>query len=106
MGDVKQMEGDFEAYGMAIPSPESVDAYNFYTMLKDKYGLNVPWNVLSVQGIAQTLFTVKTLEKTIKRVGADNVTGEEVRKTLMTEKITSEEMNGFYSSLSFNEGGP
>ena len=106
LGDVKQMEGDFESYGMAIPSPESVDAYNFYTMLKDKYGLNVPWNVLSVQGIAQTLFTVKALEKTIKRVGADNVTGEEVRKTLMTEKITSEEMNGFYSSLSFNEGGP
>lgn len=105
-GDVKQMEGDFEVYGMAIPSTESVKPYAFYTMLKEKFGLTAPWNVLSVQGIAQTLFVTRVIEKTIKRVGTDKLNGTEVRNTLMTENISSDEMFGFYSSLKFNNDGP
>src|SRR4029453_3724073 len=55
VGDVKQMEGDFEVYGMSVPTDEKTPARTFFDMLAAKHGMKAQWTVTAVQGLGQTL---------------------------------------------------
>jgi len=102
VGGLAQMEGDYEVYAMAL-AVESGPPFEFYGKLKDKYGLKADWNVLTVQGIEQSLFVVRAIENAVKKVGADKVTGAAVREAMVTVPITSEATFGFLSDLKFSE---
>lgn len=105
-GGLDQMEGDYEAYGMAIASDQDSPARRFYEKLKADQKLTAPWNVLTVMGMAQALYTVRTIEHAARKHGAQNLTGAKVRETLLSTPITSEQTFGVLPTLKFTAEAP
>jgi branched-chain amino acid transport system substrate-binding protein len=106
VGDIKQMEGDFEVYGMSVPTDEKTPARTFFDMLAAKHGMKAQWTVTAVQGLGQTLVALRAIEATAKRVGADKITGEAIRETVLTTPIPADQMFTILSSLTFTKDAP
>ncbi|WP_026758475.1 ABC transporter substrate-binding protein [Sediminimonas qiaohouensis] len=106
LGGLEQLEGDYEAYGMAVAADQETPARQFYETLVTNYGLEAPWNVVTAMGISQGLYTVAVIEHAIKEYGADGLTGEKVREALFAEPITTEETHGFLPTLTFTPEAP
>ena len=106
IGDVKQMEGDFESYALAAPTDEKTAGLAFFEMLKDKYNLKAKWTVSAVQGLGQSLIAMRAIEAAAKKVGADKITGEAVRDALMTTTIPSDSTFKVLGDIKFNNDGP
>ncbi|MCD1627628.1 ABC transporter substrate-binding protein [Seohaeicola saemankumensis] len=106
LGGLEQLEGDYEAYGMAVAADEDTPARQFYETLVADYGLEAPWNVVTAMGISQGLYTVAVIQHAIEENGADGVTGEKVREALFAQPITTEETHGFLPTLTFTPDAP
>lgn len=106
VGGIDQLEGDYEAYGMAIAAGTDTEQYTFYKMLADDYDLKAPWNVVTAMGISQGLFAVFTIDHAIDINGAENLTGENVRAALFDRPITTEETHGMLPTLTFTPEAP
>ncbi len=106
VGGLAQLEGDFEVYGMAIPSADASETRKFYDMLVAKYKLTGGWDVMTMMGMNQMLFTVRAIEAAAKKVGADKVTGEAVRNALFDNTITSAQTFGVLPDLKFTREAP
>jgi branched-chain amino acid transport system substrate-binding protein len=105
-GDLSQLNGDYEVYGMAVPTDAETEPHKFFNMLKDKYGLNANWNVSSVMGLAQTLVALRAIENAAKEVGADKVTGDAVRNAILTKEIPSSATFGVLPNLKYTAEAP
>ena len=105
-GGLAQMEGDYEVYGMAIPSGDMTDTRKFYDMLVAKYKLAGGWDVMTMMGMNQMLFTVRSIEAAVKEVGADKLTGEALRNTMFKNTITSKQTFGVLPDLKFTREAP
>ena len=105
-GGLAQMEGDYEVYGMAIPSGDMTDTRKFYDMLVAKYKLTGGWDVMTMMGMNQMLFTVRSIEAAVKEVGADKLTGEALRNTMFKNTITSKQTFGVLPDLKFTREAP
>jgi branched-chain amino acid transport system substrate-binding protein len=106
VGGLAQMEGDYEAYGMAIASDEDSPTKRFYEKLKAEYKLAAPWNVLTLMGMSQALYTVRVIEHAVKKGGAQGLTGVRVREALYAEPVTNEETFGALPTLKFSKEAP
>jgi len=106
LGGLNQMEGDYEAYGMATASDEDTPARRFYEKLKSEYKLATPWNIVSITGIAQSLYSVRAIEHAVKKFGVSGLTGAKVRDALFAEPIRSEETFGILPTLKFSKEAP
>lgn len=106
IGGIEQLEGDFAVYGMAVASNDDTNARKFYEMLREKYGLEAGWNAMTVMGLNQTLIAVRSLEAAVKKVGADKVTGANLREAMVTNTITSEQTFGILPNVSLNTTAP
>lgn len=106
IGGLSQMEGSYEAYGMAIPTEEKTAARDFFEKLKSKYKVTAAYNVPCLMGLNQAMVAVRTIENTVKAVGPTKVTGEVVRKALLTTPITSEQTFGILPNLSYSADAP
>lgn len=106
LGGLSQLEGDYEAYGMAIAADEDTPARRFYQSLVDDHGLKAPWNVVTAMGIAQGLFVVNVIENAIAENGAEGLTGEKVREALFASPIPTEATHGFLPTLNFTPEAP
>lgn len=91
LGGIDQLEGDFEVYGLAIPIKDSgSDAEKFYLELQEKYGLQAPWNVLTVMGITQSMLSVRAVEAAAKQFGPTELDGEKVRQAMIDNALTDD----------------
>ncbi|MGR3704626.1 ABC transporter substrate-binding protein [Sulfitobacter sp.] len=106
LGGLDQLEGDYEAYGMAVAADEDTPARQFYETLAADYGLEAPWNVVTAMGISQGLYTVAVIGHAIEENGAEGLTGEKVREALFAQPITAEETQGFLPTLTFTPDAP
>ncbi len=106
LGGLEQLEGDYEAYGMAIAAEEDTTARQFYETLAADHGLEAPWNVVTAMGVSQGLYTVTVIQHAIEKNGAEGLTGELVREALFAAPITTEETFGFLPTLSFTPEAP
>lgn len=106
MGGLEKMNGDYEAAVMPLPSDGGSKAFDFYTMLKKDYGLEGDWGVPAIFGIGQALLVAKTIEKAAAKYGRDNLTGPNIRKTIIETTYTAEESNGFWKTTRFDEDAP
>jgi branched-chain amino acid transport system substrate-binding protein len=106
LGGLEQLEGDFEAYGMAIAADEGTPARQFYETLVADHGLKAPWNVVTAMGVSQGLFVATVIDHAIAANGAEGLTGEMVREALFAGPITTEETHGFLPSLTFTPEAP
>jgi len=106
LGDIKQLEGSYEAYGLVSPALGSGASKDFYKTLESKYGLDVKWNLISIQGAAQALYSLRVVENAIKQVGAANLTGRVVQEALFSQMIPSADTFGFLPDLKFSKESP
>jgi len=106
IGDLSQLNGDYEVYGMAVPTDTETEPHKFFNMLKDKYGLQADWNVSAVMGLAQTLVALRAIEAAAKQAGADKVTGEAVRQAMLNSPIPSSATFGVLPDLKFTNEAP
>jgi branched-chain amino acid transport system substrate-binding protein len=106
LGGLDQMEGDYEAYCMAIASGEPGPPLDFYNKLHTKYGLKAPWNVLTLQGMEQAMYMVRAVEHAATQVGGDKVTGKAVRDAMLSATITSAETFELLPDLKYTNDAP
>lgn len=106
IGGLKDLEGDFEVYGMAVPTEEATKAHEFQKMLVSKYKAQIGWSVPTIMGMNQGLVAMRTLEAAAKKVGADKITGEVIRTTLLSTPITSEQTFGVLPNLNYTNEAP
>jgi branched-chain amino acid transport system substrate-binding protein len=100
LGGLDQMEGDYEVYGLAVPITGSGSpAEAFYGELKEKYGLQAPWIVLTVMGMSQAMLSVRAVEAAAKQFGADKLTGENLRQAMLDNELTDDK--GIMPNLKF-----
>lgn len=88
LGGLDQVEGDYEVYGLTVPTADAAgEAKKFYDLLAAKHGLTAPWAVLTIQGMSQGLVSVRSIEAAIKKFGPTNLDGAKVREAMLSEKI-------------------
>jgi branched-chain amino acid transport system substrate-binding protein len=101
LGGLDQMEGDYEVYGLAVPITGSgTPAEAFYNELKDKYGLQAPWIVLTVMGMSQAMLSVRAVEAAVKQFGPGELTGEKLRQAMLDNELTDDK--GIMPNLKFS----
>lgn len=105
-GGLERLNGDFESYGFVVPAAEEGEAFEFYTMLKDKYGLDADWTVPTVQGIAHQLYSVRAVEAAIETAGAENLSGQAMYDAMLSVEISAEDSFGFLPALDWSEEAP
>jgi branched-chain amino acid transport system substrate-binding protein len=106
IGGLAQMEGNYEAYGMAIPTEDKTTARSFYEKLRDKYKVAASYNVPCLMGLNQAIVAVRTIENAAKAAGPKNLTGEVIRNTLLTTPITAQQSFEILPTLSYTEDAP
>lgn len=106
VGELAQLNGDYEVYGMAVPTDAETAPHKFFQMLAEKYDLKANWNVPSVMGLAQTLVALRAIENAAKVTGPDKVTGEAVRTAIITTPIPTEATFEVLPNLKFTNEAP
>jgi branched-chain amino acid transport system substrate-binding protein len=106
IGGMKDLEGDYEVYGMAVPTDQKSRAHDFQQMLVAKYKSQANWTLASLQGLNQTLVALRAIEAAARKVGADKVTGEAVRNALLATPLTSEQTFGILPNLTYTNEAP
>jgi branched-chain amino acid transport system substrate-binding protein len=106
IGGIKDLEGDYEVYGMAVPTDEKTKAHDFQQMVVAKYKAQVTWSVASVMGFNQTLVALRAIEAAARKVGADKVDGDAVRTALMATPITTDQTFGMLPNLTYTNEAP
>src|SRR3546814_12563172 len=80
MGGIANLEGDYEVYGMAMPTDENTKSRQFYEKLKNQYGMQGGWTVPTVMGLNQTLVALRAVEAAAKKSGAAKIGGASCRE--------------------------
>ncbi|MBX3456573.1 ABC transporter substrate-binding protein [Ferrovibrio sp.] len=106
IGGIANLEGDYEVYGMAMPTDENTKSRQFYEKLKSQYGMKGGWTVPTVMGLNQTLVALRAVEAAAKKSGAANVTGRGVREALLSTTITSEQTFEILSDVKYTNDAP
>lgn len=106
MGGIANLEGDYEVYGMAMPTDENTKSRQFYEKLKNQYGMKGGWTVPTVMGLNQTLVALRAVEAAAKKSGAANVTGRGVREALLSTTITSEQTFEILPDVKYTNDAP
>ncbi|MBU2551527.1 MAG: ABC transporter substrate-binding protein [Proteobacteria bacterium] len=104
--DLKILEGNYDscAYdpGIDLENP----AAKIYMKYKEKLGLKYPWSLMSVQVAAMHLQAFRAIERAIKAVGPDKLTGEAVFNAFFSGPFTSEELLGLMPTQTFTHNAP
>jgi len=106
IGDLNQMEGSFEVYGLAVPSDDATSARAFFDKLRTGYKLQAGFTTPCVMGMAQGLLTVRAFEAAAKAKGGKGVTGADVRDALLSQSFPSESFFGVLPAMKFGTDAP
>ena len=92
----------FTAFSFTPPEREGTEIQKIYEANK-KSG---EWGLISAQSAAQALLALRVLEKAVKAVGPDKVTGEAMRAALLDNVYTEGELLGSLPTLDFDNSAP
>src|ERR1039457_285409 len=106
LGGMAQLEGSYEAYGMAIPTEDKTSARAFFEELRAKYNVKANYSVPSLMGMDQALVAVRAIEHAAKATGASKIDGEAVRRSLLSTPVSSKESFGVLPNLKWTNDAP
>ncbi|WP_439587717.1 ABC transporter substrate-binding protein [Hydrogenophaga sp.] len=106
LGGMAAVEGDYEAHATALATADATDARKFYEMLQKNHGLKAAWNGFTIMGLAQTVYTVRAIERAQKKAGTATITGADVRAALLGGTFKSSELFGLAPDLEFTSQAP
>lgn len=107
MKTYKPFEGHFVVAAHTPTSDESSKTYGFSKLLVAKYGLKEgAYNPNTMMALNQSILAVRAVEHTIKRVGAENLTGQAVYDAILAEPFAEEELMFSLPTLQFTKEAP
>jgi branched-chain amino acid transport system substrate-binding protein len=106
MGGVNAFEGDFEVCACALSVEGDSPARRLYEQLKKDFGLKSTWNTYTLIGMGQTLYTMRAVERAVAKVGADRLTGSDIRDALISNTFTADELFGIYPGVTLTRENP
>ncbi len=107
---IEDIEG--RAYDVSAFCPSldhSIAAYKIFQEYKTKISPPAPdtgWDLSTLQGAAQAILGARAIERVIRKLGTDKVTGEEVYKAMYDGPFTTEELLGMMPTLEFTKEAP
>lgn len=106
LGDLKQLEGSYEVYGVAVPVADGTPGHDFFVKLTKQYKLQASYNSACVMGMSQSLIAARALEQAVKDKGAANVTGADVRAAILSTPLTAERSFGVLPGIQYSSEAP
>jgi branched-chain amino acid transport system substrate-binding protein len=106
LGGLEQMEGNYEVYGMAMPTDDPTQARTFFEQLRNKYKAQVTYTSACIMGMSQGLIVARAIEQAIKIKGVNGVKGEDVRAALLSTPMPSERSFGVLPNLKYGADAP
>ncbi len=106
LGDLKQLEGSYEVYGMAMPTADATPARAFFDKLSKQYKLTATYNSACVMGMSQALVAARAMEQAVKDKGAGGVTGADVRAAVLSTPLTAERSFGVLPGIRYGNEAP
>lgn len=106
LGDIKQLEGSYEVYAMAVPVEADTETYKFFQKLKADYKLDASFNLPCLMGMGTSLVFARAFEGAAKKAGNASVSGEDVRNYLLSDPITSQQTFGVTGNLNYTTDAP
>jgi branched-chain amino acid transport system substrate-binding protein len=100
--DLAKLNGSYSAFSFAAPSRPDLPIRKVYEANK-KDG---EWGLIAAQSAAQALLALRVLEKAVATVGPDKVTGEAMRKALIDNVFTEQDLLGALPTLDFDNSAP
>lgn len=100
-------EGHLVVAAHATVTDKNSQAYKFFTLLTEKYGLGKDqWNPYTMMALNQSLLTVRAVEHAARKVGGSHITGQTVYDALLGAPFTHEELMGTLPTLQFAKDAP
>lgn len=96
------MEGFYSAFSFASPAQENLPLRDIFL----RHRKEGEWGLITAQSAAQALLALRVLEKAIAAVGPGNVNGEAMRKALLDNVYTEQELLGALPTLDFDTSAP
>lgn len=106
LGDLSQLEGNYEVYGMAMPSEDATPARAFFEKLRTQYKAQSTYGSPCIMGMSQAILTARAVEQVVKVKGAGGVTGEEVRSALLSTPVPSDRSFGLLPNIKYSNDAP
>ena len=107
MKTYKPFEGHLVVAAHAPVTDENCKAYDFYELLVEKYGLKKnSYNPYTMMALTQSILAVRAVEHAVKKVGAENLTGQAVYDAILGEPLTEEELMCTLPTLQFTKEAP
>jgi branched-chain amino acid transport system substrate-binding protein len=106
LGDLKQLEGSYEVYGMAMPTADATPARAFFDKLTRQYKLQANYNSACIMGLGQAVVAVRAVEQAVKDKGAAGVTGADVRAAVVSAPLTAERAFGVLPGIRYGNEAP
>ena len=106
LGDLKQLEGSYEVYGMAMATEDATPTRAYFDKLRSQYNLKANYSSACIMGMSQAMIGVRAIEQAITVKGATGVTGEDVRTALLSTPLTTERSFGILPTLKFQADAP
>jgi branched-chain amino acid transport system substrate-binding protein len=107
MKTYKPFEGHLVVAAHAPVTDKNCKAYDFYKLLVGKYGLKKnSYNPYTMMALTQSILAVRAVEHAVKKVGAENLTGQAVYDAILSEPFTEEELMCTLPTLQFTKEAP
>ena len=107
MKTYKPFEGHLVVAAHAPVTDKNSNAYEFYKLLVEKYGLKKDsYDPYTMMALNQSIFAVRAVEHAIKKVGAANLTGQAVYDAILGEPFTEAELMHTLPTLQFTKEAP
>lgn len=106
LGDIKQLEGSYEVYGMAMPTSDATPAHAFFDKLTKQHKLQATFNSACVLGFGQAIVVVRAIEQAVKTKGAAGLTGADVRTAILSMPLTLERTLGVLPAIRYTNDAP
>ncbi|WP_373089869.1 ABC transporter substrate-binding protein [Sneathiella sp.] len=100
--DPADLNGSYSAFSFAPPTKADLPIRDIY----NKYKKEGDWTLITAQSAAQAILALRTLEKAIAEVGADNVDGTAMRNALLNNEFSEEELLGALPTLDYDTTAP
>ncbi len=106
LGDLKQLEGSYEVYGMAMPTADATPAHAFFDKLSKQHKLQANYNSACIMGLSQALIAVRAIEQAVKEKGGAGVTGADVRAAVVSAPLSAERSFGVLPGIRYGNDAP
>lgn len=106
LGGLKQLEGSYEVYGMAMATDDATPTRAYFDKLRSEYKVEANYSSACIMGMSQAMIGVRAIEQAITVKGPDGVTGEDVRTALLSTPIPTERSFGILPSIAFQPDAP